>query len=60
MASLQYIPDDEGPNSAFTEGTEQSAAETYINSVISMFPSLLPPIDDFSYDPHAPLLALPS
>jgi hypothetical protein len=53
MASLRSIPDDEGPNSASAEGTEGSAAGTYIHSVISMFPSLLPPIDDFSYDSHA-------
>jgi hypothetical protein len=56
--SLQYIPDDEGPISAPTQGTEQSAAETYIHSVVSMFPSLLPPIDDFSYDSHAPRTTL--
>jgi hypothetical protein len=54
MSSLRSIPDDEGPNSASAEGTEQSAAGTYIHSVISMFPSLLPPLDDYGYDSHAP------
>jgi hypothetical protein len=58
MASLQYIPDDQGPISALTEGTERSAAETYIHSVVSMFPSLLPPLDDLSYDSHAPRTTL--
>jgi hypothetical protein len=58
MFSLQSVPDDEGSNSASAEGTERSAAETYIHLVVSMFPSLLSPIDDFSYDSHAPRTTL--
>jgi hypothetical protein len=54
MSPLQYIPDDGKPIPAPAEGTEQSAAETYIHSVISMFPSLIPPHDDYGYDSHAP------
>ena len=58
MSSLQSVPDDEEPICASAEGTEPSAAEIYINSVIGLFPSLLPPHDDHGYDSHAPRTTL--
>jgi hypothetical protein len=57
MPSCQSIPGDERPTFSSTAGTELGA-ERYINSVIDMFPSAFPPIDDCNYDSHAPRTTL--
>jgi hypothetical protein len=57
MPSCQFIPGDDRRAPSSTVETEFDA-ERYINSVIDMFPSAFPPIDDCNYNAHAPRTTL--
>jgi len=57
MLTSQSIPYEQRPTPVSIVNTELGS-EQYINSVISIFPSLLSPVNDFGYDSHAPRITL--